>query len=802
MLKATLSLLLKLAIISTLLLIPLAIFQGSATPAYAQSDPEVDFAIDIGFDGHCKFGDWLPIQVRLSATEVNFSGELSIAYSQAEYLIPLALAPNSRKTISTQIFINERDVSQEITFLLIPAQKNASPIFLEKKSLTCFADRILGVLTNTPSAFTKLNALQPANSTDVVLLSYESLPENVLGLDSLDALIIANSDLSHLDADQFEAIKLWVMQGGHLIFGGGAQWQTTSYGFEELLPLSISGSQIANVRSGLSSFGTGLSLSNIILVEGALQSEGRILLQDGRHPLVVQRAYGSGTVSLLTFDPNVYEFWKSENAVLFYDYLLNSVPESYDFASIKDWNSAIAAVSLFQNQNLPSIWLISAVMAFYILLIGPVHFWILRRVNQPELAWFTTPVLTLILTALMLAAGWDLRGTKPQINLLEVVHQWPGCDQALSSGIVGIFTPRRGAYQFQVEEGFSPYPFAPYNYYDTPNNRWQFNETTTFIAETEIKASEIMPLGVMGQVPPIPIRSELTLVLESSTAVLSGEIQNDSGIDLKNALLIYPGGFEFIGIIPSGTSIQIDLPIDLLSQKSSNTNSVLYSNVYNPNTYYGSLLLGKIAPATQATRNATQQQIDLIEAVLGNYTVPPVGFLLVGWDDSGASNRVRLIGEEFDATPLTAYMISLPVGTETSKNQMIVPPALFNWFITESSSLRYANPYDLRFGFEDDVEIYYRLAQPVAYSKVVELIIHLEGNDARPDFPLDFYLWNYRDGEWDEFNVRSWKPVLISDPSDYVEKNITEVRLKLAENGNGGGAANVDRVDISLVVEP
>jgi len=43
---------------------------------------------------------------------------------------------------------------------------------------------------------------------------------------------------------------------------------------------------------------------------------------------------------------------------------------------------------------------------------------------------------------------------------------------------------------------------------------------------------------------------------------------------------------------------------------------------------------------------------------------------------------------------------------------------------------------------------------------------------------------------------------LVSDPADFVDKNITEIRIRLEENGNGGGDANVIRADISLVVEP
>ncbi len=790
------------AFLTTSMLLAISGFLGTALPARAQSEPDIDVGITIGFDEHCKFGNWLPIHILLKAQDADFTGNLSIAYSQAEYLIPVDLTENAQKSISTQIFTNVRDVNQVLTFRLIPETHNDAPIFLDQVNLTCFADRIIGVITNTPSAFTLLNALQPANTTDVVVLSYEGLPKNVLGFQSLDALIIANTDVSDLDPDQYEAIKLWVMQGGHLIFGGGAQWQTTISGFEELLPLLITGSRSTNILTGFSAFNAPLELSEIILIEGTQQPGSRILLQDDGQPLVAQRAYGSGTVSLLTFDPNIYDFRRSPNAVLFYDYLLLSVSDSYDFTSIKDWNSAIAAVSLFQNQNLPALWYVSGALLLYIVLLGPVHFWVLKSKQRPDLAWITLPIIAFSLTAIVIVIVWGSRGTKPQINQLAVVHQWPGYERAFSSGMAGIFSPQRKEYQIQVEAGFSSYPFAPHNYFDTPNNQWAFRHTNQFIADTLINASEIMPVGILGWVPALPIRSDLDLILESSTAVLSGEIQNESSIDLENAILFYPGGFELIGTIGSGESVHIDLPIDLLSQRSSNANTILYSTVYNPTTYYGSVIREKIAPDTLVARNTIQQQIDLIEAVLGNYTVPPVGFLLVGWDATQISHQISLPGEEFDTNSLTAYMVSLPIDAVSSKNQMIIPPALFNWFITEDSSLRYANPYKLRFGYQDHVDIYYRLAQPVSYSDIVEIIIHLEGQDSRPDFPLNIFLWNFDQEQWDRYNVRNWNAILISDPSAYVDKNLTEVRIKLVENGNGGGIVNVSRVDISLVVEP
>jgi len=802
MFKLTAQLFSKFTFIIIFLLFALSIEAGVILPVQAQSSSEFDVNIQVGFDDHCKFGYWLPIHILLKAGDSYFSGHLSIAYSQAEYLIPISLTPNAQKSISTQIFTNVRDVNQTVTLRLIPEQEGTAPIFLESKNLTCIATRIIGVISDSPDAFTTLNSLPPADSTDIVLLTYENLPGNVLGLQILDALFIANTDASKLSIEQYEAIKSWVIQGGHLILGGGSNWQNTQFGFDELLPLSVAGSQTVNTLHGLSAFGASLDLSDIVLINGTLQPNSRVLLQDEGHPLVAQRLIESGTVSLITFDPNISTFRNSEKALLFYDYLLGSTSGSYDFVTIKDWNSAIEAVSLFQNQGLPSAWWVLVILVLYVLILGPVHFGILIRIGRTEWAWFTTPVITLILTAVMIVLGWNFRGTKLQVNRMAVVHQWAGGDQAYSSGLVGIFSPRRGNYQVRLGAGFSPYPFAPHNYFNTPNNEWDFTQSDTFQAETLINAAEIMPLGILGEVEPLAIQSDLNLNLESSTAILSGEIRNESDVDLKDAVLFYPGGFELIGNLPADESMRIELPIDLLSQKSSNSSSIVYSSVYNPSTYYGSIIEGKLSPATMVAKNSIQQQLNLIEAILGNYTVPPVGFLLVGWENTQNPYQVALLDEEFDSNHLTAYMVSLPIDTVSSKGQMILPPALFNWFITENSSLKYANPYELHFGYLDQVEIYYKLTQPVSYSKIVELIIHLEGQDSRPDFPLDVFLWNFEKNQWEKFNIRNWNDVLISDPTSYVDRNITEVRIKLAENGNGGGTVNVTRADISLVVEP
>ena len=188
--------------------------------------------------------------------------------------------------------------------------------------------------------------------------------------------------------------------------------------------------------------------------------------------------------------------------------------------------------------------------------------------------------------------------------------------------------------------------------------------------------------------------------------------------------------------------------------------------------------------------------------LFGDYTLPSVGFLLIGWDDTQVPYQFNLLDHEVDAEYLTAYLTSFQVEITTEEKRLIIPPVFFDWYIPETSSFSYSNPYDLYFAYLDSAEIYYRLGDVISYSQADELIIHLEGDSQRTDFPLDVFLWSFDEDVWKQQAITNWGDYAITDPSPYINRNASEIRVMLSENGNGGGTIDVSRVDLSLVVEP
>ena len=55
-----------------------------------------------------------------------------------------------------------------------------------------------------------------------------NLPDRGVGLEAVDLMLISNADSGQLSPDQRDAIRDWVLGGGHLIVAGGSRWQETA----------------------------------------------------------------------------------------------------------------------------------------------------------------------------------------------------------------------------------------------------------------------------------------------------------------------------------------------------------------------------------------------------------------------------------------------------------------------------------------------------------------------------------------------------------------------------------------------
>jgi hypothetical protein len=89
----------------------------------------------------------------------------------------------------------------------------------------------------------------------------------------------------------------------------------------------------------------------------------------------------------------------------------------------------------------------------YILLIGPINYLVLRRLDRREWAWLTMPILIVAFTAGAFGFGAALRGNDVIVNEVAIVSGAPGATDGSAQVYVGIFSPSRGRYQVSVPGG-------------------------------------------------------------------------------------------------------------------------------------------------------------------------------------------------------------------------------------------------------------------------------------------------------------------------------------------------------------
>ena len=154
-------------------------------------------------------------------------------------------------------------------------------------------DQLYGVLADQTSVFNRLMEIDPVEGAALVApLTARHLPDRAMALEALNTLIVSNVDSGELSEAQRAAIAAWVAAGGRLLVTGGSNWQKTSAGLRDLLPLQPSGTTTLNDLSALTSFaGVTTAPAGTLITTGALTPGAQLLALQGSTPLISRRPH-------------------------------------------------------------------------------------------------------------------------------------------------------------------------------------------------------------------------------------------------------------------------------------------------------------------------------------------------------------------------------------------------------------------------------------------------------------------------------------------------------------------------------
>jgi hypothetical protein len=557
---------------------------GLALPAAAQdTGSPVNMNVRAAFDGHFKYGEWLPLYVQLENRGSDLNAEIQVRITgrggTSVFAAPADLPTGSRKLIDLYVLPNNFSHTLEVQLI-----SNNQVITSETVSVKAQPNinYLIGIIAPERGALSMLiGAKLPGMPRKVLLVEsfLSDLPSRSEGLRSFDTLIINDVDTSSLTPAQKSSLETWVRQGGRLIIGGGpGALKTTSGLTAGLLPLTPRNFLEVEQLSGLADYAAGeeVRVPGPFVIATGNQADGIVLASQDENPLIIEKTLGAGYINFISLDLTVSPFDAWSGTGPFWDALLapnGAYPEWMppDMSAVQMASSRMSyPLSNLPAMDLPSVQGLALLLGIYIVLIGPVNYLLLRWQRKLHWAWVTIPLLTVTFTAGAFGLGYAMRGTDLLLNRILIAEAAPGGTAKILS-YYGLFSPTQSSYEIEVSStGLLRSMTADYDpwmsrgavagpgeikYYQGEPNRLLGLNVNQWSMQSFMSESTWDNFG--------EIKSNLIL----DNKRLKGQIINDTGVDLNGVVLILGNQILFIEELLKGEEAQVDLEItDLIGQ--------------------------------------------------------------------------------------------------------------------------------------------------------------------------------------------------------------------------------------------
>jgi hypothetical protein len=319
------------------------------------------------------------------------------------------------------------------------------------------------------------------------------MPDRWFGYDAVDVVVFATGGkglleqlLTDTGVARLGALAEWVQRGGKLIVSVGSNHQEVGRLLAKvpLLDCKIAGSNtVAELPAG--QVWTDFRLPPLRKVEVALLEPGpttvTLLNEEGegpggpskkKRPLVVQGSFGLGVVSYVAFDLDTpplttwegqTDFWRrclKELAPRPPDASQNPNPGMPNRPQLGMFGERPELATELQRAlddfgeipTIPFYW-VALFILFYILLVGPIDYFLLKKVfKRLELTWVTFPAAVILISVAAYFIAYAVKGDDRRVNKVDVVEidlQEPR--QVYGTSWFTLFSPRIQNYTLGLE---------------------------------------------------------------------------------------------------------------------------------------------------------------------------------------------------------------------------------------------------------------------------------------------------------------------------------------------------------------
>jgi hypothetical protein len=448
----------KPSLVARLLLAPTVILLGlgpMVTPTLAADSDGPTMEARVLLGGHARTGSWMAVEVHLRNDGPSVTGELRLdggSQSQTQYGTPVDLPTGSDKIYL--LYAQPPGFGREVKVDLVEGDDEIASARAEY-AVRDAAQLVVAIVAERPQGIIAGLNLQPNQQQQAAVtlaLTPGDLPSRVEAWGAIDRLVWQDVDSNLLEPDQLAALQGWLAAGGRMVIAGGTAGPATLSAFPDTIlpyrPLATTDAAPQSLAGLLGEIPD--TAADVPALSGDLIA-GHTLATVGDRVVAAERSYGSGLVTVVGFDPATPWIAETNASEALWRRLLP--PRSTVGQVVTDDTQLISAVSQLPALALPPIGGLLVLLGAYILLIGPVNYIVLRRLDRREWAWVTMPILIVVFAVGAYGFGAALRGSNVIVNEVAIVRGAPGATDGAAQIYLGVFSPSRETYQLAVPGG-------------------------------------------------------------------------------------------------------------------------------------------------------------------------------------------------------------------------------------------------------------------------------------------------------------------------------------------------------------
>ncbi len=749
---------------------------------------DIEITTRVGFNNFYEYDNQVPIKVKLENNLKDIDGKLQILFPHdyrgkevyIAYSKDFSIAKDSTKEVEFSSFITN-DIKEIVVRIIDKNDK----IIMEKEVMVPRGkpsnDISIGVLSDDFESLNYFNLLFISESQELVnqvntkmFKLNDNMVENWEVLKNFDIIIINNYNTETFSKLENEALEEWVKNGGFLLIGTGSNYEKTLKGLGDLSYIEVT--DLAKIQEINESI-----IGSLTVINSTVESGNQLLIENDI-TIVYNKEAGLGNIMITAFDLGLNPFLKWEGKVNFLRNILDpyvSISKELDIkfgisrSGYYRGNSYSNIVEYIPMDKAAPLKLILWLVAIFILLVGPINYIVLKKLDKRELAWITIPSIVVIFSLFIYIWGFTVRHDKPLSNNVSTIRIIPQSSKAVVNTTAGVIAFSNGDTDISIDGDASFF----IDQFDPEEESYKFRDGDIILEYLQndnshviYKKQTVWSSQFINVNDDIDVGEGIDHDLRIVNGKIVGEINNKTGLDLEDVVFMCNNDYVKLGSIDVNESKSVNLTLNTAI----NTNRSYYSIINKIYPYGNADLDFTNILNDNVKRDVLFRYFDWMHA--DSYTGSSSNILLIGWNREKLSDDI--VVNNINTERMDRNLIIAPMSINFSKGERVeVPHGIFtpkvlkldNVYHEYGDSVFHGNG-SVTFSMKPDVDM-----------ELEEMEIDITKGLIVSDFEI--FVFNYETNEWEGY-TEGILTINRNDTAYYNDRQGTKIKVDLNDKAS------------------